>query len=99
MKIVATVSGSTFLAELSASEIDFLAGKRIGREGNYSWERMIAVGTTFNIVNAINQVHHDKRRKVEIETVRRTLEGIINSLDIIDPFIEEPKVEEKPAEG
>lgn len=99
MKIVATISSNTFLAEVSASEIDFLAGKRIGREGTYSWDRTIQTGTTFNIVNAINQVHHDKRRKVEIETVRKTLEGIINSLDIIEPFIEEPKVEETPAEG
>jgi hypothetical protein len=94
MKIVATVSGSSFLAEISAEEVKFLAGKKIGYEGNYSYEQRIPSGTTFDIVGAFAQIHRNNNRKREIESVRATLLGIINGLDLISPFIEEPKQEE-----
>lgn len=98
MKIIANIDNRRFIAELSTQEIDFLAGKKIGSEsGYYSTERNISAGTTFNIVKAFDQIHRNKQRKGEIDVVRKTLEGVINSLDIIDRFIEEPPVE-PPAE-
>lgn len=98
MKIVATISTRMFLAEITPEEIDFLAGRRIGRQGDYSYERVIPSGTTFNIDKAIQQVHRNTQRKREIETVRKTLEGVLNSLDIIEPFIDEPKAQEPATE-
>lgn len=91
MKIVASISSTVFLAEIGVSEIELLAGKRVGREGNYSYERNIPVGTTFDIVKAFKQIHRSDNRRKEIESVRKTLEGVLNSLDIIDRFIDEPK--------
>ena len=101
MKIIASVDNFRFIAELTAQEIDFLAGKQIGTKEGYYNGRMITAGTTFNIVQAFNQIHRNNTRKREIETVRKTLEGVINTLDIIDPFIEEPKLDmpEPPKEG
>lgn len=98
MKIIANIDNRRFIAEVSTQEIDFLAGKKVGEDNDYSGlNRAIVPGTTFNIVKAFNQIHRNNQRKSEIETVRRTLEGVINSLDIIDRFIEEPPVE-PPAE-
>ena len=98
MKIVGTIDTDKFLAEVTVEELDRLAGKKLGTEGNYSWQRIISTGTTFDIVKAFDQIHRNNQRKQEIEVVRKTLEGVINSLDIIEPFIEEPKVEVVPVE-
>lgn len=100
MKIIGTIDSRTVIAELSVKEIDFLAGRMIGEEvGYYGNERKITAGTTFDIVKAFDQIHRNDRRKQEIQTVLKTLEGVLNSLDIIEPFIEEPKVEEPAAEA
>jgi hypothetical protein len=94
MKIVASISSTVFLAEITVKEIEFLAGKQVGYTGNYWYDRNIPVGTTFDIVKAFEQIHRSDNRRKEIESVRKTLEGVLNSLDIIDRFIDEPKVEE-----
>jgi hypothetical protein len=101
MKIVGTINSQDFLAQLSAQEIDFLAGKRIGTiEGRYEHIRAIPSGTTFNIVKAFDQIHRNDRRKSEVESLRATLKAILVGLDMIEPLIEEPKPpEEKPAEA
>jgi hypothetical protein len=99
MKIVATVGDGKFLAELSYQEIDYLAGKKIGSDdGYYSYNRKISTGTTFNIVEAFDQIHRNDQRKREIESLRATLKAILVGLDMIGPLIEEPKTEEKTAE-
>jgi hypothetical protein len=101
MKIVGSINGSNFLAELTYQEIKYLAGKEIGYEANHQsyGQRTIPSGVTFEITKAFEQIHRNDQRKKEIDTVRKTLEGVINSLDIIDPFIEEPKVEEPAGEA
>ena len=101
MKIIGTINSQDFLAEISAQEIDFLAGKRIGTiEGRYDHIRAIPTGTTFNIVKAFDQIYRNDRRKSEVESLRATLKAILVGLDMIEPLIEEPKPpEEKPAEA
>jgi hypothetical protein len=95
MKIIATVGDGSFIAELSYQEIDYLAGKKIGdATGYYSSDRKIRSGTTFNIVKAFEQIHRNDRRKNEVESLRATLKAILVGLDMIEPLIEEPKVEE-----
>lgn len=94
MEIIAKSSSNNFLAKLTTQEIDFLAGKQVGKGigGYYSNEdRSIPSGTKFDIIKAFTQIHRNDQRKNEIITVRKTLEGVINSLDIIEPYIEEPK--------
>jgi hypothetical protein len=100
MKIIGTIDSQNFLAEISAQEIDFLAGKRIGTiEGRYDRIRAISTGTTFNIVKAFDQIHRNNQRKSEVESLRATLKAILVGLDMIEPLIEEPNPpEEKPAE-
>jgi hypothetical protein len=99
MKIIATVDHRMFIAELSITEIDYLAGKKIGaNEGYYNNEREITAGTTFNIVPAFEQIHRNDHRKREIESLRATLNAMLVGLDMIGPLIEEPKVEENTAE-
>lgn len=99
MKIVATVGDGKFLAEISYQEIDYLAGKKIGdATGYYSYDRKITSGTTFNIVQAFEQIHRNDRRKNEVESLRATLKAILVGLDMIEPLIEEPKPPEEKKE-
>jgi hypothetical protein len=97
MKIIAKSGTRTYLLQASSDEIDLLAGRKICR-GDYGDERCeeYILGVTFDITKAFSQIHRNDRRKQEIETVRKTLEGVINSLDIIEPYIEEPKPQEEP---
>ena len=102
MKIIARSGVRKYLAELTVEELNYLAGESIGKPfgGYYSNDDYeIKIGTTFNITKAFEQIHRNKQRKGEIITVRKTLEGVINSLDIIDPFIEEPQDKEPEAEA
>jgi hypothetical protein len=84
MKIIARTGPFGFLAEISAEEIDLLAGHQIGGDCR------LELGTVFNITEAFQQIHRNQARKREIETIRATLMGIVNTLDLIGPFIEEP---------
>jgi len=99
MKIIASINEYEFIAQLTKQEIDYLAGMQIGHDKGYYGGRAIRAGTTFDITKAFEQIHRNSQRKREIDTVRKTLEGVLNSLDIIEPFIEEPKVEEPLAEA
>jgi len=100
MKIIATVNSRNFIAELSISEIDYLAGKKIGEEKvYYGNERSVTTGTTFNIVKAFDQIHRNDERKKQVEYLRATLNAMLVGLDMIEPLIEEPKVEEKEPEA
>jgi hypothetical protein len=98
MKIIAKSGPRAYILEATSDEIDKLAG-RLTCKDNYGQENdpLYILGTKFNIINAFTQIYRNGQRKREIEIVRKTLEGVINSLDIIEPFIEEPKVE-PPAE-
>jgi hypothetical protein len=72
MKIIGTINGYNFLAELTYQEIKFLAGKDIGHEGrNQSYgERTISVGTTFDITKAFEQIHRNNQRATTSASVR-----------------------------
>jgi hypothetical protein len=97
MRIIGKSNSFMFLAEISAAEIDLLAGKKIGNgQGGYchNEERVIPTGTIFNIEKAFEQIHRNGQRKREIETLRATLNAMLVGLDMIGPLIEEPKVEE-----
>jgi hypothetical protein len=99
MKILAKSGPRTYLLEAASEEIDFLAGKQICKDScGQENQPQHVLGTKFNIVDAFVQIHRNNNRKKEVEAVRRTLEGIINGLDLIGPFIEEPKPE-TPAES
>ena len=99
MKIIATIDNRKFIAELSFTEIDYLAGKKIGEDkGYYRNERTITAGTTFNIIEAFEQIHRNDRRKDDVEMLRNSLTFLLNGLDMVKPLIEEPKVKEPTAE-
>jgi len=99
MKIIGTIGDGNFLVEATCREIDYLAGRTVGsQQGYYSSDRKIQTGTTFNIVNAFDQIHRNNQRKSEVESLRATLKAILVGLDMIEPLIEEPKTEEKTAE-
>ena len=99
MKIIATVGDGTFIAKLDLQEIDYLAGKKLGENGYYSYDRKIPSGTEFNIVEAFAQIHRNQRRKDQVETLRQTLNLMLAGLDMAKPLIEEPQVEELNAEA
>jgi hypothetical protein len=97
MKIIAKSGPFRFIAEITAEEIDFLAGKTIGQGvgGYYKNEgREISAGTTFNIVEAFNQIHRNEQRRNQVVTLKQTLELMLKGLEMIDPLIEEPKPQE-----
>ena len=91
MKIIAKQRGNTFLIEATDEEINRMAGKELVQRDYQNQAQPWAIGSEFNVIKAFDQIHRNNQRKKEIETVRKTLEGVINSLDIIEPFIEEPK--------
>ena len=96
MKIIAKTGDATFLLEATADEIDRLAGKKIVRTPNQyeSWKKEVFFGTEFAIIPAFDSLYRNNQRKREVETLRATLKGMLNGLDLIEPFIEEPKVED-----
>jgi hypothetical protein len=101
MKIIAKSGINRFFAELTTTEIDLLAGEKIGEGiGGYyrNEDRDIPAGTKFNIVQAFEQIHRNDQRKREVDSLRATLNAMLVGLDMIGPLIEEPKPEEKPAE-
>jgi len=91
MKIVGTISTDCFLAEVTVEELDYLAGKKLGTEGNYRSGRIIKTGTSFNIVPIFAQIHRNGQRKREIDSLRATLNAMLVGLDMIEPLIEEPQ--------
>ena len=100
MKIIGTIGDGNFLVEATFREIDYLAGRTVGsQQGYYSSNRNIQTGTTFNIVKAFEQIHRNNQRKSEVESLRATLKAILVGLDMIEPLIEEPKVEETAVES
>ena len=100
MRIIGRSNPFMFLAEISSAEIDLLAGKKIGSgQGEYysNQERIIPTGTVFNIERAFEQIHRNQQRKREIENLRATFNAMLCGLDMIEPFIEEPKPESEKA--
>ena len=104
MKVIARVDARKYIVEASLEELAALANKKIvdtehDPEGSYSSSRRdcIAVSTTFEINKAWSQIHRNEKRKGEVFTVKRQLEAIITQLDMIEPFLEEPKPEEAAA--
>ena len=93
MKIIAKQRYNTFLIEATDEEINRMAGKEVVQRDYQNQALPWAIGSEFNVIKAFDQIHRNNHRKKEIETVRKTLEGVLNSLDIIEPFIEEPPTE------
>jgi hypothetical protein len=96
MKIIAKSGTKLFLAELTAAEIDYLAGRKVGAGvGGYyqNEDREIKPGTTFNIVPAFVQIHRNDQRRAQVQNVRDALTAMLTGLDMIEPLVEEPKPE------
>jgi hypothetical protein len=100
MKIIAKSSTRSYLLEATSEEVDKLAGRNVCR-GNYGDEKDIlyVLGTEFNIIEAFAQIHRNDNRRAQVENVRQTLNAMLVGLDMIEPLIEEPKIEETKAEG
>ena len=102
MKIIAKSGPFRFIAEITAKEIDFLAGKQVGvGVGGYynNEDRSIPTGTTFNIVKAFEQIHCNEQRRGQLHTLRQTLQLMLSGLEMIDPLIDEPKPQEETVEA
>ena len=98
MRILATVDNRQFIAQLSIQEIDYLAGRKIGSDKGYYGVREISAGTTFDIVAGFGQIRRNERRLQDVETLRKGLQGMLAGLDMMTPFIEEPKTQKMEAE-
>jgi hypothetical protein len=101
MKIIAKSGTRTYLLEATSQEIDFLAGYNLCRNsyGQENEPPSYVIGQKFNIVKAFEQIHRNNKRKSEVESLRATLKAILVGLDMIEPLIEEPKVEETTTEA
>jgi hypothetical protein len=96
MKIIAKSATRTYLLEATSEEIDFLAGYNLCRNSyGQENESPYVIGQKFNIVKAFEQIHRNNQRKRQVESLRATLNAMLVGLDMIEPLIEEPKVEEK----
>lgn len=101
MKVIARVDAGKYLVEATLQELASLADRKIHTdehdpEGSYQSSRRdcIKIGTEFKISNAWAQIHRNDKRKAEVQTVRKQLEAVITQLDMIEPFLDEPKPEE-----
>jgi hypothetical protein len=95
MKVIAQTGKKTFLVACNAEELDALAGRTIGDSYGYT-ERHNCLGISFDICAAWTRLNRDTRRRDEVNAVRRQLQNIIEGLDVIGPFIEEPPKIETP---
>lgn len=104
MKVIARVDARKYIVEATLQELAALADKKItgdepDTESGYQYSRRecIAVGTTFNINAGWTQINRNDKRKAEVFTVKRQLEAIVAQLEMIEPFLDEPKPEEAAA--
>ena len=99
MKIIGKAGAKIYILQATSEEIDYLAGRCICK-GQYSDDRQMeyVLGTEFKIIEAFDQIHRNERRKAQVKSLRDTLNAMLTGLEMSEPFIEEPKPEDKPAE-
>jgi len=89
MKVIASTSGSHYLVEASADELNRIAGKQL-TEGGYYNNDAIRIGTTFDIRKGWERINAYAARPREIQTVRKTLEGVLQQLEFVEPLMQVP---------
>jgi len=103
MKIIAHGRDNVII-EASTQEVNMLAGKVLYQWSSYHerWEQQPYIGTIFNVVEGISQLHRNANRLAEVKRLKQQLQCIILQLELIEPFMKEPepapKQEEKVGE-
>jgi hypothetical protein len=98
MKVIGKSGTRKYLLEATSEEIDKLAGRSIC-QGSYHDERQLeyVIGTEFKVIEAFDQIHRNETRLAQVKNLRDTLNAMLTGLEMAEPFIKEPKVEEVPA--
>jgi hypothetical protein len=83
------------LVEATVQEIAALADCKVthSESSGYYTTEAVKVGTIFNVKEAFAQIHRNDKRKNEVATVKQQLQAIITQLDMVEPYLEEPKPE------
>ena len=99
MKIIGKAGARIYILQAASEEIDYLAGRCICK-GQYGDDKQMeyVLGTEFKIIEAFDQIHRNERRKAQVKSLRDTLNAMLAGLEMSEPFIEEPKPEDKPTE-
>lgn len=92
MKVIATMTG-TVLLEATTHEVNALAGKTLYQWSSYHerWELQPRLGTTFDVVKGIEQLHRNAQRLEEVERLKQQLRSLILQLELVEPFMMEPE--------
>jgi hypothetical protein len=91
MKVIAKTHAGYYMVEAHESELEQIAGKSINNVGGYYRNESIAIGTKFDVQKAFQHITAYNSRPREITTVRKTLEGILLQLELIEPIIQSPE--------
>ena len=92
MKIIAHGRDNVII-EASTQEVNMLAGKVLYQWSSYHerWEQQPYIGTIFNVVEGISQLHRNANRLAEVKRLKQQLQCIILQLELIEPFMKEPE--------
>lgn len=90
MKVIGRVGTESYLVEATVQEIAALADCKVTHSET---TEAVKVGTIFNVKEAFAQIHRNDKRKNEVATVRQQLQAIITQLDMVEPYLDEPKPE------
>lgn len=95
MKVIGLTSGGCII-EASIQEVSSMSGVKF-RNGSYDYSSnpIMEVGREFNVMEGFRQIHRNEQRQREIATVRQQLTAIITQLDMVEPFMKEPKLQEQ----
>ena len=87
MKIIAHGRDNVII-EASTQEVNLLAGKVLYQWSSYHerWEQQPYIGTTFNVVEGISQLHRNANRLAEVARLKQQLQCIITQLELVEPF-------------
>lgn len=94
MKVIGSTSGARYLVEATVDELNMIAGSDISEganSGGYHAKQTIRIGTNFAISKGWELINAYNRRKREIATVRKALEGVLQTLEFVEPIMQEPE--------
>lgn len=94
MKIIATGNDNVIL-QATTQEVNMLAGTELYRWSNYNriYDKQPNIGTVFNVVEGISQLHRNTKRIEEVHRLKQQLQSMILQLELVEPFMKEPEPE------
>ena len=97
MKIIG-IGNDNVILQATTQEVNMLSGGELYRWNNWSraYDKQPNIGTVFNVVEGISQLHRNAKRTEEVQRLKAQLQSIILQLELVEPFMKEPEPAPQP---